>query len=261
MENLSETIKLPSNWAIVTTDSIWKHLNTISKTGDTFNKEQLVKSGLYTSNEDNISRNLSYLKFLGFIEEERSKGKDQRFRVMDEKTVKDLFYELKASREENAKQKFKKHIQNHPLYATVRDAFFNGSTHKTLNDLEHFLRDGITGKAPQYYQKGGEFLMKLLSMATLVQLNGSEIILMDDLENNKKDELITKKEEIEDKEKKVEEKVDAGTKSSHYSVKITTPDINVEIKIKSMRHIALIESLISTIKVEFEETLKPETEI
>ena len=65
MENLSDNIKLPSNWMLVNPESIWRFLIGISKTGNVFNKEQLIKSGLYTSNEDNVSRNLSYLKYLG----------------------------------------------------------------------------------------------------------------------------------------------------------------------------------------------------
>ena len=57
----------------VNSDAIWRFLIAISKSGNIFNKEQLIKAGLYTSNDDNISRNLSYLKYLGIIEEERGR--------------------------------------------------------------------------------------------------------------------------------------------------------------------------------------------
>jgi hypothetical protein len=177
MENFSDKIKLPSNWMLVNPESIWRYLQTISKTGSIFTKEQLINAGLYTSNEDNISRNLSYLKFLEIVDEERGKGKDQRFKVIDRKEVKDVLYELKANREQQAKAKFKILLEKHILFDTLSKDFFAGEKQRTLNDLEHFLRDGIPGKAPQYYQKGGEFVIKLLQIAELARLEGNEITL------------------------------------------------------------------------------------
>lgn len=184
MENLSEKIKLPSNWMTVNPDSIWRYLITISKAGNTFNKEQLIKAGLYTSNDDNISRNLSYLKYLEIIEEERGKGKDQRFKVIDSKKVKDLLYELKANREELARNRFKEYLKEHILFTTLKSDFFQNDTLKTLNELEHFLRDGLPNKAPQYYQKGGEFLIKLLQLSGLAKLDGNDITIALESEPN-----------------------------------------------------------------------------
>ena len=179
MEGLSDKIKLPSNWSVVTTDSIWKFLQTISKTGNVFNKEQLTKSGLYTNSDDIITRNLSYLKYLDFIDEERAKGKEQRFKVKETKAVNDLLYELKANRENQALEKLNEHLKKHILFSTIKDDFFGDSKEKTLNDLEHFIRDSIPGKAPKYYQKGGEFIIKLLHFAKLTTLNDKDITLND----------------------------------------------------------------------------------
>lgn len=177
MENLNEKIKLPSSWMLVNPDSIWRYLQAISRSGSVFNKEQLIKAGLYTSSEDNISRNLSYLKYLGIIEEERGRGKNQRFKVIDQLQIRDILYELKANRENEAVQKFKDYLKGHLLFQTLKDEFFKHVRSKTFTELEHFLKDGIPGKTPQFYQKGGQFLMKLLSFASLATISGNDIEL------------------------------------------------------------------------------------
>lgn len=254
MEIIPEKLKLPSNWMLVSPESIWKYLIAISKTGNVFTKEQLIKSGLYTSNDDNISRNLSYLKYLELIDEERYKGKEQRFKVLDNRDVRDIFYELKANREDGAKMKFKIHLEKHSLFTTLHNDFFLNEKNKTLNEFEHFLRDRMPGKTPQYYQKGGEFLIKLLKLASLAELNGNDITLLE-VDNNK--DYNSPQSNVIDSNKAVASSQESNiitppiVKGS-YNIRIQSPDMNVEITIKNLAHLRLVESFLETIKTELE---------
>ena len=177
MEKANQRIKLPSKWTIVNPESIWHFITIISQTGQVFDKDQLIKSGLNTNSDDAIGRNLAYLKYLQLIEEERGNGVDQRFKVIEQKSVKEIIYELKANRNEDAKRKFKEHMEGHILFSTLKDNFFKDDKHKTLHELEHFLKDSIPNKAPEYYQKGGEFIINLLNIASLASLSGNNIKL------------------------------------------------------------------------------------
>ena len=66
-------IKLPSNSGVLNVKTLWDTIKTISSTGNTFTIQQLISRGLYTKVDDYISRNLSYLKYLGFVKEIREK--------------------------------------------------------------------------------------------------------------------------------------------------------------------------------------------
>lgn len=264
MEDLSEKIKLPSNWMTVNPDSIWRYLTAISKAGNTFNKEQLIKAGLYTSNDDNISRNLSYLKYLEIIEEERGKGKDQRFKVIDSKKVKDLLYELKANREDSAKKRLKEYLKEHILFTTLKSDFFKNDSLKTLNELEHFLKDGLPNKAPQYYQKGGEFLIKLLQLSGLAKLEGNDISLsleseptdLKELENDNgqsykepfeilppeqigKNTQIIKREPFQD--------IEIISQNSYF-IQFTGPGMNSKLEIQEIDDFLIVEATLTKIK-------------
>jgi hypothetical protein len=258
MENISDKIKLPSNWMLVNPESIWRYLSTIARTGSIFTKEQLINAGLYTTNEDNISRNLAYLKYLDIVEEERGKGKDQRFKVIDRKEVKDVLYELKANREQQAKTKFKALLESHALFDTLKKDFFGSEKQRTLNDLEHFLRDGMPGKGPQYYQKGGEFLIKLLQLAELAHLVGNDITLADGHANGVtqiEDPQGEKKMDIRELEKP--RALPAVTTSfeevqiipqNTYVIQFTGPGLNSKLEIQEADDLLIVEATLAKIR-------------
>lgn len=258
MENLSEKIKLPSNWMLVNPDSIWRFLIAIAKTGNVFNKEQLVKSGLYTSNEDNISRNLAYLKYLGIVDEERGKGKDQKFKVVGGQNVRNIIYELKAGREESAKEKLREHLQNHILFETLKKEFFGDENAKTLHELEHFLNDGMPGKNPQYYQKGGEFLIKLLSLASLTEIEGNDITLKDHNRVSGSEHPTTAVTEITSPDADKTQGMQATPKPafdeietitpSKYTVQFIGPGMNTKLEIQEEDDFLIVEATLSKIK-------------
>ncbi len=258
IDSFSDKVKLPSSWMLVNPESIWRFLQTIAKTGSVFTKEQLIHAGLYTSNEDNISRNLSYLKFLDVVDEERGKGKDQRFKVVDRKEVKDLLYELKANREQQAKLKFKTLLEKHVLFDTLRNDFFGSEKQRTLNDLEHFLRDGIPDKAPQYYQKGGEFVIKLLQLAELAKLVGNDISLVD-VDNVPADfdgDAIEKKPEVREMEKNrslpppsdpIFQDIQIIPQNT-YVVQFTGPGLNSKLEIQEADDLLIVEATLAKIR-------------
>ncbi|MCO6149539.1 hypothetical protein [Flavobacterium sp. NRK1] len=257
MENLNEKIKLPSNWMLVNPESIWRYLLTISKTGNVFSKEQLIKSGLYTNNEDNISRNLSYLKYLGIVEEERGKGKNQKFLVNENSYVRNITYELKAGREDAAKDKLKEHFKNHILFQTLKSEFFKNEKEKTLHELEHFLKDGIPNKSPVYYQKGGEFLIKLLSIASLATLSGNDILLNDDNDN----QIIVNDDDVESNAEIISSNVETNPSipqpyfdealivpSNVYTIKFVGPGMNTTLEIQEEDDLLIVEATLVKIR-------------
>jgi len=248
-----EKIKLPSNWGVVTPENLWKHISCIAKTGSVFTKDQLIANGLYTKSEDSVSRNLSYLKYLGFVEEERGKGKDQKFKIIESPLVKDLIYELKANREDSARGKFRALITNHEIYQVIKSEFFKTDNNKTFIDFEHFLKDNIPGKSPQYYQNGGSFIIELLKIAEVVSTNGNDINLLDN-----KTEVVDKKgkgteaKKGEEENDPIDPKVDkiTETKSNKYTVTIKTPNINFNIELESEVDIQIVNSILEKVKSE-----------
>ena len=250
-------IKLPSNPGIVTPDTLWKVLKTISKTGDTFTKDNLISCGLYTKVDDHIRRNLAYLKYLGIIEESRGKvdGKNlQKFNVQSNEEVKGVVYEIKASREDEAKNKWGNLLKNHELYKAIKNNFFKGEKIKTLIDLEHFLRFENPDKSPAYYQNGGNFIVKLLSETGLItkKENNIEINEYDALppthENNES--------QVETTDKITDDPnlrgVDTDIEKQHVAV-ITGPVYcNIKITLESKSQITIIKSILDDIEKNLE---------
>src|SRR3989344_5205185 len=187
MENtkkINYEIKLPSSTLAVNKGSISKFMETISKTGSVFTKEQLIANGLYTKSDDIVSRNLAYLKYLGILDEVREKVKQgdkeenvQKFTVKSTQLVKDLLYELRAGRNEEARKHWHNMVLNHEITKSIREDFFKGDSTKTLIDLEHFLRAKTPGKSPGYYQQGGRFVVDLLAEAGILEESGNQLTL------------------------------------------------------------------------------------
>lgn len=178
-KELSYDIKLPSSTNAVTKLSLWNFLKSIAITGSIFTKDQLQSPP--TESADAILRNLSYLKYLGVIKEIRTSNDSenvQKFEVVNNKIVKDLLYELKASREEVAKSHWRLLLENHDLYLALKSEFFKDDTQKTFIDLEHFLRGYLPNKSPNYYQTGGKFIIGLLAGVGLLMEKGNQINLV-----------------------------------------------------------------------------------
>ena len=194
---MKNKIKLPSN-AVVSPSSLFEVVTAISKTGDTFTKEQLIAAGNLSLSADTVSRVLSYLKYLSIVDETRPrspkdapKEKNQKFVVIKtDPNVKELLYELKAARTDEAKEHWAKHIGSHQMFATLRDDFFGNDSVKTFIDLEHFLKDSDeANQNPTYYQNGSKFLAALLEDVKLIRVNGNSLeILVKQPVNTKVDE-------------------------------------------------------------------------
>lgn len=188
MEDTNKTykLKLPSDANDITKDVIWSYIKSIGYTGSTFTKEDLKASGLISPVDDTIKRVLSYLKYLDVIEETReiSKGAEkkeavQKFTRSKDPLIGEMFYELDAKREQEAKTKWKEHLGHHSAYIVLKDEFLAGSPSKKFLDLEHFLksRPELQGKSAQYYQEGGKFLLDLFSDVGLLSIKENSITL------------------------------------------------------------------------------------
>lgn len=255
-------IKLPSS-DVVDKDSLWKFVVAISKTGDQFTKAQLIESGsLYTDTENIIKRNLSYLKYLGIIEESREKIKKgdakeniQKFKVIkSSQLVCDLMYELKAAKKDDiaiAKEKWNTLIANHGLYKILKNDFFKNESRKTIVDLEHFLRENTPDRRPAYYQDGARFLVGLLSDANHLKEEDNKLVLTDSsmLENDAEG-IINE----ESSDGNVDDflvdvcKINQGTNEDCYIFQIKGPDMKNEIIIKDEIDFTIIEAIMKKIR-------------
>lgn len=260
MENKikSHRIKLPSNTGVVSIKTLWDTIKTISSTGSTFTIPQLIQCGLYTKVDDYISRNLAYLKYLGFLKETREKVKTgdkteniQKFTILEDKKVSDIIYDLKANREDSARSKFGELLKGHELYLGLKSEFFGQTKIKTFIDLEHFVKEKNPGKNPTYYQNGGKFIMKLLEQAKLVNISGNNIELLDDspeITTQQKsgsfpaEDLKNNGEKVEKPEPVIESDGDT------YTININGPDTNSTWIVKSKKQLAVVKSIIDLIE-------------
>jgi hypothetical protein len=255
-------IKLPSAASVVTLKTLWDTCKTISRTGDTFTKKDLIEKELYTDNEGYISRNLAYLKYLGLLEEVRVKqeadGKKeivQKFTLKKDKLVSDLKYYLRSTQagsDDSAKATWRQIIAQHDIYLTIRDEFFKGEKTKTLTDLEHFLRDKIPGNDPRYYQSGGMFVIALLKDAGLVSTEGDFISLVK--EGAEAEQVEAKKQETnEDTQEPTimmpqeSPKLVTDTKQN-YIITIKGPGISTAIEISNESQLAIVEAILKMVK-------------
>lgn len=248
-------IKLPSSSTVVTPDSLWRFVETISKTGDTFTKEQLIQRGL-SATKDAIKRNLAYLKYLGIVEETRrkvgngdKKESTQKFKLVKSQIVDDLTYDLRAKRVVSAKEKWQSLLMNHDLFKVLQTRFFEDGKTKTLIDLEHFLRQEHPDKSPKYYQNGGKFIIELLSRANLVRKNGEYI----DLVNSESEEEATRN-ESKDQECYQDDIIDEKAKKiENYTITIKGPHVNTSIEITDCMKLGIVDSVLKMIRTEFKD--------
>lgn len=245
-------IKLPSNPTSVNPDSLWKFVETISKTGDTFTKEQLIQQGLFTKSMDAIKRNLAYLKYLGIIEESREKigngdKKDniQKFKLVKSQIVGDLTYDLQAGRVDSAKENWHSILMEHDLFKALQTIFFEDGKTKTLIDLEHFLRQEIPDKSHTHYQTGGNFIIELLREANLISKNGERIALVNfEREENSVEEEATRN-ESKDQDDSIDEK---SKKIENYIITIKGPHMDTSIEITDCMKLEIVDSVLVMIR-------------
>lgn len=254
-------IKVPSSPRGVNPDSLWKFVETISKTGNTFTKEQLIQQGLFTDSEDVIKRNLAYLKYLGIVEESRERIRNgdkkeniQKFKLVKSQIVTGLTYDLRAGRVDSAKEKWQSLLMNHDLFKALQTRFFEDKKTKTLIDLEHFLRQEQSDKSPMYYQNGGKFIIELLSGVDLVEKNGEYVNLANfEIKENSVEEEATRN-ESENQDYFQEDSIgEKAKKIGNYTIIIKGPHTNISIEITDKLELEIVDSALNKIRMELEE--------
>jgi len=251
-----DLIKLPNVKRGIIPTSIWSTLEAIAETGSIFTSEQLsVSKKVPTKSADTLSRILSYLKYLGIVNETR-KDKEQKFSLVKDKEVNDLIYEIKANRTNEAKAKWHSILGNHPMIKFINDKFFHDNSDKTFIDLEHFLKEQQPGEAPSYYQQGGIALMMLFEEAGFVSINGNRIIpankeepLNEEVEEDSVSEDTTQVEVYASKEPNIMPST-AVTLKDEYRIIITSPNFRFDVKIETPSQLALAENALQTIRAE-----------
>ena len=149
--------RLPTGNNVVSRDSLWKFIKTISQADKYFTKEDLSTLGLYTRRADKIRCNLAYLKYLGVIEETRERvdkegkdGRQQKFKVVETSNVEELISKIRSGDESGAKTQWKRLLADHPIWQHLQVQFFKGNPVKTTLELQHFLKNEIPRKTAAY---------------------------------------------------------------------------------------------------------------
>ena len=242
----TESLKLPSA-GVVTADILWKFVQSI--TSVKFTKEQM-KSFLPSSSKNTVPRVLAYLKYMEYLTESREevneggkKKKIQYFIINKElPLVREIQYEIKASREDSAKEKWFQHVREHSLSKIIVKEFFGDDKTKTRIDLENFLKERkeLEGKQPSYYQYGVTFIIKLLSQAGILSSSGNNLSL-----NEKKQE------ENQDPTEEFpgEDEVNKPNKlERNYTVTIKGPDLNTTLEINEELDLDIVNKFLEKIK-------------
>jgi hypothetical protein len=242
-------VKLPSDTNKVTVQNLWGYCDAISRTGRVFTMDQLIKQNCPHNNSDPVGRNLSYLKYLGFLKEKRErapnkKEKIQRYYWADNQDVKDFYYLLQSKRKEESRVKWKSIIASSNLSKAVTQGVFKERNTATTIELEDFLRrsTGEKSNAP-YYQNSAKFVSELLDDAGIVNYDRSQNMLNLQVESERKE--IKEAEVIQEE---LEEKVLGSNNSEEYIVSIKGKDLKLDIIIKEEEDIEDLESFINVLK-------------
>lgn len=171
-------VKLPSG-DVVTVKNLLEISKIIANTGKSF-EEKNILDNKSPVNKSNLFRVLSYLKYLGLIYDSREiqkvDGKDrktQKWHQRDTSKTSEFFYNLKASRDEIAKEKFIEIIRAHDIFLGVKEELIPKISEPTELDLENYFKNKVPGKNPKYYQRGIRLVLSLLSYCELIVKEGN----------------------------------------------------------------------------------------
>jgi hypothetical protein len=236
------TIKLPSG-DVVTVKNIFEVAKLISKTGKDFSEKHLLDNGAPV-NEKSLFRILSYLKYLGLIydtrENQNIEGKEkktQRWHQRDSSKVADIFYSLKAGRDEVAKEKFIEIIKSHDLYLGIKEELIKNNPFPTELDLENFFRKKNPGNNPTYYQRGIRFVLSLLSFCGLIIKEGNNFKLSEMEQQIPKEK---SQENIQPEE--------SNLNGSKYSIVLKGGDLNLQFSINGLSDIDDVETILNILR-------------
>lgn len=244
-------IKLPSDPGLINKNTLWKTIEAISETGETFTKDQLAKKS--GRNPQAIGRILAYLKYLGVVNEKREKFGDEKqqcFELIKNQTIRDLIYETKAKRTGEARIVWQKVLSKSDLFSAIKDGFFADGGTKTMIDLENYLRREISG-SPLFIQRGCKFIADLFSDIELMEFNGNEMKLINTDSSQEKIKGPKHLEENEDEINVAEEKIVNNNKE--WTIKISGPNFNTTVTIDNPAKMSIVESTIAMIKKEIGE--------
>jgi hypothetical protein len=191
----SGTLMIPSDPSKVTVENLWRTMNAITKIGRVFQNQDVAKhpDSPFTGKID-VGRVLSYLKYLGIINESREKIKDEKGKAqriqkftVTEKAQK-FYYLLQSGRKEEAMAEWSTLLKDHDLYKTVVSELLSQTKKTTIRELQDIIWKVYEGKhQSSFYRNGAEFVAELLNNANLVEFDRST-------------ELISLKEYIAEKE-------------------------------------------------------------
>lgn len=181
----SYDLKLPSLAVIVTPKNIWETSICIANFGKSFTDDELAKTGT-PINEKNLSRILSYLRYLGFLKATKDKvnpnslkGAVQIWSQSDNKEVQDFYYYLQDGRMDEAKKIFNRTIKQNDIFQAVKNELFNNNRVVTETDLRDYFRRKIQNKSINYYKNGTHFVINLFLFCEIIFKENNKLKLSD----------------------------------------------------------------------------------
>lgn len=176
------------------------------------------------------------------------KGTVQKFEVNNSPEVKEMIYQIKAGREDEAKAQLKSMLAKHDLYLFLKNDFFKDYDTRTFVDLENFLRKFLPNNEPGYLQNGGKFIVGLLSDYNLLQVNDQDISL---IEKSVRDEMVETGQVIDvgfRNNSLVLDTTRPDEEKTGFLVAIKGPNMNHTIEINTESDLDIVNFILSTIK-------------
>jgi len=239
------SLKIPSS-SIVTHKNIWEILKIISKTGNGFSEEDILKHNS-PINEKNLFRILAYLKYLGFIYEKREKefvdGKEktiQRWFEKEKKEINEFFFLLRDNREEESKKIFKEIVKKHDLYLAIREELIKDKLSSTIIELKDYLRKKILKKSVGYYNHGVKFILNLLFFCDLITRDGNIFRL--------KEQEFRESFDDEKETRGISEKTKIQLEDNKYIISIIGKGHNFEFPINEIADVEDVKTILEIIK-------------
>jgi len=174
-------LMIPSDTSKVTVENLWRIISAITKIGRTFQREDIARhpDSPFTD-KIAIGRFLSYLKYLGIINEsrERVEKKEGKFQFVQKFSITDtaskFYYLLQDGRKEAAMAEWSNIIREQDLYRVITSELFSQTKKITIRELQDIIWKAYGGKhLSSFYRNGAEFIAELLSHAGLVEFDRS----------------------------------------------------------------------------------------
>lgn len=257
-------LKIPSDLRVVKVESLWKVIACLRQAGEKMEIDFVIEKGNFSPSEKGaMNRILSYLKYLGILNESRetkiiegNKINLQYFYISDD--ARKLSSKIALGRKDEVNDIWANILRNSTLYKVLYAYYLEKYGEITKYGLESLIEEAYEHKIrPEQIKDGAQFIINLFESGNVLEYDASAEALRLPKDNAEKPiETEEKKTLIEGNAKEKAERIlekHEGRMEVVPNVKIMDwkPDLYLEI-LPSEKAIKLLENLLNIIKIELE---------